>query len=349
MEVGNAQAQAQRRGSMHAVLGRLLPEVPRALLEPEARVDLLLAAEWLPNALSRRNVGLELRLQGPPRGDLFVAARPTASDGLILHDWLVDFPSGAAGARLSLVLSQWRQGLGWFARSCRFVLLEVDASQRVGDSLPPPAVFLIPEAGGDADGAGARTAFHRDPEGLVAALAELAGCRPDPAVATELRLLLGLLPERAELFAAGVMLSRATSSAPRIAIRGVRASELAGLLSGLGRFGAAAQLAPLASRLEPHLVDLAVALDLGPLGSDAVGLELYAGDPSGWSEMLDALVLLGLADRDRVDAAGELARSGPMNGADVRLNHVKLTAVQDRPGPTKLYVVMHPPAPLSLV
>jgi hypothetical protein len=68
MEVGNAQAQAQRRGSMHAVLGSLLLEVPRALLEPDARVDLLLAAERLPNALSRRNVGLELRLQGPPPG-----------------------------------------------------------------------------------------------------------------------------------------------------------------------------------------------------------------------------------------------------------------------------------------
>jgi hypothetical protein len=351
MDVGNGQAQAQRRGSMYAVLGRLLPAVPRALLEPEARVDLLLAAERLPNALSRRNVGLELRLQGPPRGDLFVAARPTASDGLILHDWLVDFPGGAAGARLSLVLSRWQQGLGWFARSCRFVLLEVDASQRVGDSLPPPAVFLIPQAGGDvdADVAAARNAFQRDPEGLVAALAELDGCRPDPAVATELRKLLDLLPQRAELFAAGVMLSRPTSSAPRIAVRGVRASELDGLLSGLGRFGAATQLAPLASRLEPHLVDLAVALDLGPLGSDAVGLELYAGDPSGWNGLLDALVLLGLADRDRVDAAEAVARSGPMNGADVRLNHVKLTAVHDRLAPTKLYVVMHPPAPLSLV
>ena len=36
MDVGNGQAQAQRRESMYAVLGRLLPAVPRALLEPEA-------------------------------------------------------------------------------------------------------------------------------------------------------------------------------------------------------------------------------------------------------------------------------------------------------------------------
>jgi hypothetical protein len=177
MEVGNGQTQAQRRESMHAVLGRLLLEVPRALLEPEARVDLLLAADRLPNALSWRNVGLELRLQGPPRGDLFVAARPTAPDGLILHDSLVDFPGGPAGDRLSLALSQWRQGLGWFAHCCQFVLLEVDASQRIDDSLPPPAVFLIPQPGDDLDTdiVGARNPFHRDPEGLVAALAELAG------------------------------------------------------------------------------------------------------------------------------------------------------------------------------
>ena len=92
----------------------------------------------------------------------------------------------------------------------------------------------------------------------------------------------------------------------------LKSAAVDGLLSGLGRFGAAAQLAPLASRLEPHLVDLAVALDLGPLGSDAVGLELYAGDPSGWSGLLDTLVLLGLADRDRVDAAATITSASPV-------------------------------------
>jgi hypothetical protein len=351
MEVGNGQARAQRRGSMHAVLGALLPDVPRALLEPEARDDLLLAAERLPDALSRWNVGLELWLQGPARGDLFVAARPTAPDGLILRDSLADFPGGAAGARLSSALSQWRHGVGWFARSCRFVLLEVDASRRTGDHLPPPAVFLTPQVadGVDTDIVCARNPFHRDPAGLVAALAELAGCRPNPGVTTELRQVLGLLPQRAELFAAGVMLSRPTSVAPRIAVRGVRASELAGLLTGSDRRGAGAVLAPLASRLAPHLVDLAVAFDLGARGSDAVGLELYAGDLVGWSGLLDALVLLGLADRDRADAAGALARAGDLNGASPRLSHVKLTAVQDGLAPTKLYVVMHPPAHPSAV
>jgi hypothetical protein len=348
MEVGNGQTPAQRRGSMHAALGALLPDVSPALLEPEARDDLLLAAERLPNALSRWNVGLELWLQGPARGDLFVAARPTAPDGLILRDWLAHFPGGAPGARLSSALSQWRQGVGWFARCCRFVVLEVDASRRTGDRLPPPAVFLIPQAADDVDTdiVCARNPFHRDPEGLVAALAELAGCRPDPGVTTELRQMLGLLPPRAQLFAAGVMLSRPTSSAPRIAVRGVRASELAGLLSGLDRRGAAALLAPLASRLAPHLVDLSAAFDLGSWGSDAVGLELYAGDPVGWSDLLDALVVLGLADRDRADAARAVAR---MSGASVRLSHVKLTAVQDGLAPTKLYVVMHPPAHVSPV
>lgn len=336
---------------MQSVLQRLLEDVPRALLEPEARVDLLVAAGRLPEVLARRNVGLELRLQGRAQGDLFLAALPTGRDGPLLDESLAEFPGGPAGTRLRSAFSQWRQGVGWFARSCKLVLLEVDASRRVGDSLPPPSVFLIPRIarGADADIDSTRNAFHRDPQGLVIALAELAGCRPDPAVNAALRRLLGLLPRRAELFAAGVMLSRPTSSAPRIAIRGLRASELQGLLSSLGHRSAGALLTPLATRLAPQLSDLCLALDLGPRGSDAVGMELYAGDPSGWSGLLEALVASGLADRDRVDAADELRRAGGVNGGSVRLNHVKLTAVADGFAPSKLYVAMHAPADVSPV
>jgi hypothetical protein len=310
--------------------------VPPALLEREARVDLLVAAERLPRVLSRWNVGLELRLQGPPQGDLFIGALPTAEDGPILQEWLRDFPGSSAGVRLGLALSQWQRGLGWYARCCRFLLLEVDASRRAGDSLPPPAVFLIPRD----------DAFRRDPDGLVSALAELGGCPPDAAVAAELRDLLALLPDQAQLFTAGVMLSRPTSAAPRIAVRGLRSDELAPLLSGLGRPGAGALLAPLAVRLAPGLTDLCVAFDLGPGGSDAVGLELYAADASSWGSVLNDLAELDLADPDRARAAAELARAGALDDS-ARLNHVKLTATAGGLGPTKLYAVMRAPPPLS--
>ena len=319
----------------------LLQGIPFALLEPEARGDLLFAAERLPHAVSRWNVGFELRLQGPSQGDFYVGALPTSDDALILAEWLDDGASSSASARLGRALLRWREGRGWFARWCRFLLLEVDASQRVGDSLPPPALFLIPHA----------DAFGPDPEGLVTALAELVDRPPDPAVVAELREMLALLPEQAELFTAGAMLSRPTAAAPRIAVGGLRALDIAPLLNGLGHRGAGGLLGPLASELEPCLSDLCLSFDIGPEGSGAVGLELYAGppgDPSGWHALLERLARLDLADEDRARAAADLELAGRVDDR-ARLNHVKLTAVEDGLAPTKLYAVMHPAADVTSV
>jgi hypothetical protein len=343
-----APTQTQRPVSLREVLQSLLDDLPGVLLDTSGRRDLLGAAAPLPHVLSRRSLGLELRLQGAPGGDMFAAVVPTAPDGRVLLEVLRGGGLGAdpATRRLADALSQWRTGTGWLADSCAFLLLEIDATRRTGDAFPPPCVYLAPRGANDADpGADcSANAFHRDPAGLVAALAELSACSADPAATRELARMLELLPDGAELFAAGAMLSRASSRAPRIAVRRIYPDKLEGLLAGLGRDRAARTLAPLADVLAPHLTNLCIALDLGPHSSDAVGLELYAGSywsegkQSGWTELLSALVDRGLADAERAAAAASLPRRGDAAHPTVGLSHVKLTAKADGLAPSKLYI-----------
>jgi hypothetical protein len=330
------------------VLDHLIDDLPAVLLDSAGRADLRSAAGLLPLVLSRRSVGLELRLQGPRCGDLFVAAVPTQPDGRILLEALLDSPLSGAPAvtRLASALSRWRQGSGWLARCCRFVLLELDASRRVGGVVPPPSIYLAPRGADDANAGLDHSAntFHRDPEGLIAALAELSGGKPDPAVVADVRRMLDLLPAHAEVFAAGAMLSRPTPSAPRLAVRRLRAGELVLILNGLNRRRAAAALVPVATDLRSVSTNLCLALDLGPQASDAVGVEIYtgsywsAGNPAGWEALLGELVRLGLADEDRADAAAHLARPGTEDSPTVGLSHVKVTAVGDDLAPTKIYL-----------
>jgi hypothetical protein len=345
--------EAQRPASLRSALDLVVRDVPDALLDSRGRADLLAAADALPQVLARRSLGLELRLQGRARGDLFVGAVPTAPDGQILQRRLLEagFDDQRALMRLVKALARWQHNEGWLARACTFVLLELDASRRDADAdadaVPPlPSVYLAPR-GADNDNAGSdrrNNSFHRDPTGLIAALSELTGCRPDPAATAELRRLLNVLPPHAEIFAAGAMLSRPSAAAPRIAVRRLRAQELARVLGGLGRQRAAQALVPLATRLQPHLTNMCLALDLGPHASDAVGIELYtgsywaAGEVSGWEGLLRALVDSGLADADRATAAAALPHAATADAPSVGLSHVKLTAICDRLAPSKLYV-----------
>jgi hypothetical protein len=318
------------------------------LLDSTGRADLLAAAEPLPHVLCRQALGLELRLDGACGADLAVAAVPAGPDGHLLLQSLLDgdIPGGPAAGRLAHALSEWRQGIGWWRGSCRFLLLEVDAAAGGSSADSPPSVHLAPRGANNSGSSRdcSENAFHRDPAGLVGALAELAGREPDTLVVAELQRVLALLPEGSELFSAAAMLSRPTVAAPRIAVRRVPARDVSRLLKELDRPVAAEALAPLAVELEPLITDLCLGFDLGPEGSDAVGLELHAGsywsrgERSGWSPLLDALVGLGLADGDRAEAAARLPRPGGERGAAIGLSHAKLTAVGVELAATKIYV-----------
>jgi hypothetical protein len=337
--------------SLAAPLGRLLSDVPAALLDAEGAARLAAGAWPLPAGLAGGPVGLELRLAGPAHADLFVAAAPAAATGEALLAWAAG--DGRPVLRpLAQALAEWRAGAGWLAAHATFVLLELDAAT---DPLAPPSVYLAPRGAADAGPVEAsRNAFHADPEGLVGVLAALAGVAPDPMAGAELARLLGALPPYAEIFAAGAMLSRASAAAPRIAVRRLWPSGLERILGALDRAWAAELLAPLARQLEPLGCRFILALDLGADAADLVGLEVHAGRywtegrADGWAPVLEALVARGLAEPERAAAALTLPRPGP---PVLGLSHVKVLADPKGLRPAKLYlgadrlVVGREPAP----
>ena len=343
--------------SLQPVLERVIDAVPQSLLGAAARRALLQTADALPGVLSRRSLGLELRLQGPRTGDLLVAAVPSASDGEALHRALTLEALGGepATGRLAGALSEWRDPRSWLARSCTFLLLGLDASRAAeGEPAPPPCLYLAPRGANDADasdGAGAN-AFHADPFGLLSALAAVTGSPVDFDTCHDFKVLLEALPARAELFAASAMPSRDSRRAPRVAMRRFRAAELKPFLRAVGRKAAARTLTPLAKRLEPVSGNLCVVLELGPHAVDAVGLEVSTGgdwplgDRAGWRALLDALVDLGLADEERAEAVLGLISNGGDDRAASGLSHVRLTAVGDTLAPTQICVgYEHPHRP----
>jgi hypothetical protein len=324
--------------SLSGPLARLLPDVPVALLDAEGARRLVEGARPLPAALAAGPVGLELRLAGPAHADLFVAARPGAPTGAALLAW-ASGDGRPALAPLARALAEWRSGAGWLAASAAFVLLELDAAT---DPLAPPSVYLAPRGAADAGPVEASAnAFHRDPEGLVAALAALASVAPDPAAIAQLRCLLAALPPYAELFAAGAMLSRGSAAAPRVAVRRLWPSGLQRLLAALDRAWAAEGLVPLARQLEPLGARFILALDVGAEASPLVGLEVHAGRywtegcRDGWSPVLEALRARGLAEPERAAAAATLPRPGPPT---LGISHVKVIADPKGLRPAKLYL-----------
>lgn len=305
----------------------------------------------LPAVLARQGLGLELRLQGPPLGDLFVAADPQADDGEQLLRALALGPLSGRPAivRLAQTLADWREPDAWLARACAFLLLELDASRTAIDpeagALTPPSVHLAPRGGSnanDGDRPVSGNAFHADPYGLLAALAGISGSPLDHEACFEFKALIEALPADAEIFAAGAMLSRENAQAPRIAIRRLGTGDIKSFLKTIGRESAAGALGRVAKVLDAAGPELCVALDLGAHKSDVVELEAYAGrdwsggDLAGWSVLLNRLVRKDFADRQRAHAVLELVHPVGAEVPTSGLSHITITVVGKGLAPAKV-------------
>jgi hypothetical protein len=189
----------------------------------------------------------------------------------------------------------------------------------------------------------AQNAFHADPFGVLSALAAISGASVDHTACYEFKSVLEALPGRAELFAAGVVLSRESRRAHRVAFRRFTARDVKPFLKAIGRKNAAKTLSPVAKALARPSTDLCISLDLSP-ESDGVGLEVYAdsslsaGDAMGWEALLTALVDRNLADADRANAALGLLNAGREEHPRTGLSHVTITTADGALAPTKVYL-----------
>ncbi|MBD0282212.1 MAG: hypothetical protein ICV69_08475 [Thermoleophilaceae bacterium] len=325
-------------GSLAEAVAAIRLSIPLSLLDRPGELRLLEVARRLPPVLARRPVGLELRLAGPARADLFVGVRPRAPDGRAVLAWA----RRANAPLLVSALEEWRSGIGWLAWNAEYLLLEFDAAT---DPHAPPCVYLAPKrAANDVPVEVSDNAFHTDPEGLVRALARLSGTPPDTTAAAELDRMLAALPLFAEIFAAGAMLSRASVGSPRIAVRRLRPEGIGTLLTALDRRRTAEVLVPLAQELGDLGARFILDLDIGPAGTGCVGLEVHAGrywtegSADGWAPVLDVLAQRGLAERGRASAAATLPMPRRPRRPAVGISHVKVAADAARRLPAKLYL-----------
>jgi hypothetical protein len=184
-------------------------------------------------------------------------------------------------------------------------------------------------------------AFQARPDLATMAAAELSGVWPDPTTASALADLSEALPDTADVFAVGAMISRDAGASMRVAVRRLTADQTHDVLT---RCGFPRQAEVLAGWAGPTSARRrAVAFEIGPGAERRVGLELAPDHDwkqcllNGWPELLDEIVTAGLADPRRAALVPGLvdADSDPAWG----LAHVKIGADDAGllPG-SKLYV-----------
>ena len=347
--------------SLTTAMAAILDRIPETLVDTSARRSVLRVAAALPSSLTQGPLGLELRLAGPTRVDVFAAATPrtTSFQGLLAclsPRSSGDQPQGSAWADpqraddLATVLRQWQAGTGAINAVARYLLVEADAPPDPESQLAVPSIFLAPRAPRDIFRPGQPpNAFHRHVEATVLAAAELSGVWPDPATAEQLAAVVQVLadsstdggPGDGDIFAVGAMVSRAAGASLRIALRRLTVDQMQQILHVLQRPRQADILAAWVSTTVAQRWVLAC--DVGPGAESRVGVELATAhdwqraDPTGWPELCAEVVAHGVALPERTAAGVSLIdrHSNPLWG----LAHIKVAADEHGVLPVgKLYV-----------
>lgn len=325
------------------VLDAALARLPDVLADGPARDAACAVARRLPAVLTRGPLGLELRLAGPTVVDVFAAAAPLdpSFHGLIEALRVPGWADPQRAADLAEVLERWSRREGTIPLVARYLLVEADAPAP-GEAVAVPSIFLAPRNPRDVYRPGMPlNAFQARPDVTTMAAAELSGVWPDPSTAAALAALSEVLPDTADVFAVGSMISRTAGSSLRVAVRRLTPEQTHDVLCLVGRPCQADVLAEYAARTSA--IRQAVAFEIGPGAEHRVGLELAPDHDwkkcslQGWPELLEEMVAAGLADPPRAAAVPALvdAESEPSWG----LAHVKIAAGDDGllPG-SKLYI-----------
>ena len=284
-----------------------------------------------PSPRGRSNVAVDARSQTnraraqarrDTGADLIVAARPREPDGRALLAWA----RRTGITRLALALERWQSGFGWLAWNAKYMLLEFDAAR---DARAVPCIHLAPLGAGDNGPTGAvDNAFHADPEGLVKTLAWLAGAPAEPTAMEALERMLAALPPFAESSRRRDALARvgpppARRSPPARTGRCRHGLDDARPTVGRGRARPARRQDPSSRRA------LMLDVDVGAPEQGHAGLEIHVGrywtegSAEGLAPLLDALVALGLAERERAEAAITLPGCKGPGGPVFGISHVR--------------------------
>ena len=255
-------------------------------------------------------MGLELRLAGPKTVDLFAAATPGGPryeaiiEALCEPGWADDRRAG----ELAQALAAWQSGVGSLPAVARYLWLEADAGEDLDAPVALPSIFVAPRRSRDPSReVRLANAFRARPETTTRAAAELGGLWPDPAIAAELKRVSDALPDEADIFMVGVMISRGSDASIRLVVRHVTPDQIHELLRTIGRPVQAEVIADYCAQTCGQRQ--AVAFEIGPGAEQRVGLELSPpsdweqANTLGWPELFAETVRNGMADADRAAVA----------------------------------------------
>ena len=345
--------------SFASILGGCRSLFPPELVGDDGWARLLDRAGGLPRSVSDAPFGFEFHLGKPvPDADFcFVAppgsdvARHFIREGARAEPGSPPAARSAAAALAAGLREQAADPDSFLARAVSGVVLEYDlVGLAPGRPPPPPGIFLSPRH--DAPGSRDGLSEHRDPAGVLPALAAAAGWNGHEEMLGTVERIYAALPEGGHVFQAGAFPAR-SPRAFRILVKGVARERVPALLEQVEwpgpTDGAAAVLASMGD-----LVDhVALSMDARAGGpGPRLGLELYrapkwsAVDRRGWRPFIARLVECGWCLPAKAEGLrrwpGTEGLFGDVESHLVRqgINHVKVVVERDARTEAKAYVGM---------
>ena len=300
MSTGNARSAVDPRGSFASVLESCRFLFPPALLDAAGWERVLRGAKLLPRSVADTHFGFEFHLAEPGAdADLVVLAIPESN---LARHYVREGKRAERGSPASALAAglerQTADPDSYLARGVRAMMLEYDlAGLAPHQPVPPPGIFFAPHASGP----GSRDGFteHRDPAGLLEALAVTVGWSGHGEMLPTVERIVASLPETACVFQAGALPGR-SPKAFRILVWGAAPEEVPALLERLEWPGSTAAAAAVLSAMDDLTTCVAVGLDVTAQGlGPRLGLELYRPvrwfdvDPLGWHPFIDRVTEQG--------------------------------------------------------
>ena len=332
---------------------------PPALLRDGGWERLLDRARRLPLSVLDAPFGFEFRLGEPdPDADLFVVVLPGSDlsrhyvrEGTRAERGSPPAARAAAAALAAGLRQQVADPDSYLARTVSSVVLEYDlAGLAPGRPPPPPGIFLSPRYGAP----GSRDGFseHRDPAGLLAALAATVGWNGHEEMLGAVERIYAALPERGYVFHAGALPAR-SPRAFRILLKGIAREEVPPLLERVEWPGPTAAAADVLASMDALVDYVAVSLDVTARGpGPRLGLELYrapkwfAVDRRGWRPFIARIEENGWCLPAKAEGlrrwpgAERLFGDGEVHLVRRGINHVKVVVERGARTEAKAYVGM---------
>lgn len=251
----------------------------------------------LPTQLWSGIVGYEFRLRGPQRIDFGFGLDKGGSSVRALAEWLPD-------RRLAKHLMSWSAGRHPLAQITRHISVEFDR----GSGVDLPSLFLerAPQLPG---------AFQSRPDALIATLADLQGCLPDPDLVASLLGAVSQQPPGCTIDAIGLLLQRPELRVMRIVSGAPTPTHARDYVAAIASEPQSALIDDFLSRCPMADARLGIAQDIGVHSTGQIGLEIgpraewFVPNPDAWDVLADWLQAEGLADVDTSGVLREEARS----------------------------------------